>query len=81
MLAKVSKGTYIRTLAEDPDKNLYVYCIDPGYVSGVCPQNDYYPVSMHDGASRIVYPILKFFNGDPLPRDWIKMRNFEKIDW
>ena len=71
----------IRTLYEDPDKNLYVYCIDPGFVSGVSQNLTSFPVSMHDGASRIVYPILKFFNNDPLPREWIKLRNFDPVSW
>lgn len=80
-MCKAAMNMMIRTLSEDPDQNLYVYCIDPGYVSGVCPQLDHYPVSMHDGASRIVYPILRYFNGDPLPKKWIKLRNFEQAEW
>lgn len=80
-MCKAAMNMMIRTLCEDPDKDLHVYCIDPGYVSGVCPQLDNYPVSMHDGASRIVYPILRFFNNDPLPKEWVKMRNFDPVAW
>lgn len=80
-MCKAAMNMMIRTLAEDPDPNLHVYCIDPGYVSGVCPQLDHYPVSMHDGASRIVYPILKYYNGDPVPKKCIKLRNYEPADW
>jgi NAD(P)-dependent dehydrogenase (short-subunit alcohol dehydrogenase family) len=80
-MCKAAMNMMVRTLAEDPDPNLYVYCIDPGYVSGVCPQLDHYPLSMHDGASRTVYPILRYYSGDPLPKNIVKMRNFMQADW
>ena len=80
-MCKAGINMLIRTMAEEDDPNLYVYTIDPGFVSGVNPQQDHYPLSAGDGASRILYPIIKYFNGEPLPKEWIKIRNYDPVDW
>ena len=80
-MCKAAMNMMIRSLAEDPDKDLHVYAVNPGYVSGVCPQKDKYALSLDDGASRILYPIIKVIQGEPLPRDCILMVNYKKTDW
>ena len=80
-MCKAAMNMMIRSLAEDPDKDLHVYAVNPGYVSGVCPQKDKYALSLDDGASRILYPMIKVIQGEPLPRDCILMVNYKKTDW
>jgi NAD(P)-dependent dehydrogenase (short-subunit alcohol dehydrogenase family) len=80
-MCKAAINMMIRSLAEDPDKDLHVYAINPGYVSGVCPQKNKYAVSLEDGASRITYPIVKLFLGEIISRDIILMANYSKYDW
>jgi NAD(P)-dependent dehydrogenase (short-subunit alcohol dehydrogenase family) len=82
-MCKAALNMLIRTLSEDPDKNLHVHCIDPGYVSGVCAQkdNDEYPMSIDDASSRILYPIISLYNGVALDKRFVKMRNYNVAPW
>ena len=80
-MCKASMNMLIRTLAEDLDKNLYVYAINPGYVSGVCPQLSKYAIGLDDGASRIIYPIVRFKLGHPLTKDYTSMHNYKSAGW
>jgi NAD(P)-dependent dehydrogenase (short-subunit alcohol dehydrogenase family) len=80
-MCKAAMNMLIRTLSEEDDKDLHVYAIDPGYVTGINPQLDEYPIEPEDGASRILYPIIRFHNGFPLDKDHVKLRNYKKIDW
>jgi len=80
-MCKTAMNMMIRTLHEDPDKDLHVYAINPGFVSGVCPQSDKYPISLEDGATRILYPIIKYHNGEPLDRCIMIMQNYKKAEW
>ena len=75
-MCKSAMNMMVRTLAEEKDKDQYVYAIDPGYVSGVNPQHTHYPLSDEDGASRILDPIIQYFSGTQLSREWIKLRNY-----
>lgn len=80
-MCKSAMNMLIRTLAEENDKDLHVHAIDPGYVSGVCPQKESYPVPLEDSAAKILYPITRYYNGVPLDKDMIKLRNYEKSPW
>ena len=80
-MCKTAMNMMIRTLHEDPDKNLHVYSINPGYVSGICPQKDKFPISLEDGATRVLYPIIKYYLNEPLDKDIILMNNYKKYDW
>jgi hypothetical protein len=82
-MCKASMDMLIRSLSESDDVNLMVHSINPGYVTGICPQEDeyYYPVGLEDAASKIVYPIIKFFNGEKLDKSYTKMQCYEPMDW
>ena len=80
-MCKTAMNMMIRTLHQDSDKNLHVYAINPGYVSGICPQKDKFPISLEDGATRIIYPIIKYYLNEPLDKDIMLMNNYKKYDW
>ena len=80
-MCKAAMNMMIRTLNEDSDKDLYVYAINPGYVSGVLPQNHKYAVPLEDGASRITYPIIKHMIGETLGKEYVLMSNYKTHDW
>jgi NAD(P)-dependent dehydrogenase (short-subunit alcohol dehydrogenase family) len=80
-MCKAALNMLIRSLNEDSDPNLHVYSIDPGYVSGVNHQHDDYPVTIEDAASKILYPIIQFFNGNPLDKKIVKLRCYESENW
>lgn len=80
-MCKTAMNMMIRTLHEDPDKDLYAYAINPGYVSGICPQSDKYPIGLEDGATRILYPIIKYYIGEPLDKSIMIMQNYKKAEW
>ena len=78
-MCKAAMNMMIRSLSEDLDKDLYVYAINPGYVSGVLPQNDKYQVPLEDGASRITYPIIKHIIGESLGKEYTLMSNYKPV--
>ena len=80
-MCKAALNMMIRTLSEEDDKSLHAYAVDPGYVTGVNPQQDVYPLSAEDGASRILDPIIQYYNGTPLPNEWVKLRNYTHSEW
>jgi len=80
-MCKAAMNMLIRTMAEEKVDGQYVYSIDPGFVSGVNPQYDHYPLSAEDGAARILFPVVEFFNGTPVNKDWVHIRNFEPEKW
>ena len=80
-MCKSSMNMLIRTLSESSDKDLHVYAINPGYVRGVCPQLSKYIISLDDGASRIIYPIVRFKLGHQLTKDYTLMHNYKTADW
>jgi NAD(P)-dependent dehydrogenase (short-subunit alcohol dehydrogenase family) len=80
-MCKSAMNMLIRTLSEDLDKDLQVYAINPGYVSGICPQKSKYAISMDDGVSRITYPIIRHKLGHPLTKDYVLMHNYKPAPW
>ena len=80
-MCKAALNMMIRTLSEEPDPTLHAYAIDPGYVTGVNPQQESYPLSVEDGASRILDPIMQYLNNTPLPKEWTKLRNYVHTPW
>jgi len=79
-MCKAAINMLIRTIGEEKDKNLFAHTIDPGFVSGVS-QNYDYPLSSDDGASRILDPIISYFNGRPVPKEWVKLKDYKNSDW
>ena len=71
----------IRTISEEKIKGQYVYSINAGFVSGVNPQLDHYPLSDEDSASRILYPIIEYYSGTPLNEDWVHLSNYLPTDY
>lgn len=65
------------TLANQKQKNRYVYTIDPGFVSGGSNFPNP-PLTMHDGASRIVDPIIRIANGNALDNRTVKLKDYVK---
>ena len=80
-MCKAGMNMMIRTLSESNDPNLHVYCVDPGYVSGIDINNTNYPLDIFDGASRVLDPIMCFYNGEPLEKKHIKLRNYKPYKW
>ena len=80
-MCKAAMNMLIRTIFEENEKDQYVYSINPGLVSSVNPQHDHYPLSDEDGATRILYPIIEFYNGAPLDKEWIHLRNYLPEKW
>lgn len=80
-MCKAAMNMLIRTLKEQGNVN--VYSVNPGFVSGVNPNPDIntYPLSPEDGAARILYPIIKYYNNDPLPVDWVHIKNYQSSSW
>jgi hypothetical protein len=73
----------IRCLEEDPDPELHIHTINPGYISGITfnPDNNVFPLTPEDGASRICLPIFQLVNGCLLDKSWTKIGNYEKAPW
>lgn len=80
-MCKAAMNMLMRTIAEEKEPDQYVYSINPSFVSGVNPQYSHYPLSDEDGAVRILFPIIEFYNGTPIPKDWIHIRNFTQESW
>lgn len=79
-MSKAAMCMLARTLHEEKN-GCHVYAINPGFVSGVNPQHTDYPITDEDGAARILYPIIMYFNGKPLDPDICKMSNYKKDKW
>lgn len=71
------------TLAQEHEPNFFIHSIDPGYVSGIDPSidPDLYPLEGDDGASRVLHPIVEFFNHKPVPSDWLLIKDYHKVEW
>ena len=82
-MCKSALNMLVRSLEEDPDPELHVHTINPGYVTGVkiASINHEYPLSMEDGASRITWPIFQIVKGVKLDKSWTKIGNYEKTKW
>jgi NAD(P)-dependent dehydrogenase (short-subunit alcohol dehydrogenase family) len=70
-MCKAALNMMIRTMHEEKDPHLHVYSINPGFVSGVNPNPSVikYPLTPEDGASRILDPIIQYYNKTPLPKN------------
>jgi hypothetical protein len=68
----------VHTLKESKDINLHTFACNPGFVTGVNPQHDDFPLKPDDGATRVLYPILKFYSDDPLPKEWIVVKDYKE---
>ncbi len=79
-MCKAAMNMMIRTLSETDDSNLNVFCIDPGFVSGI---NSYstFPLDMYDGASRVLHPIFSYYNDTPLDKKQVKLKNYISCKW
>jgi NAD(P)-dependent dehydrogenase (short-subunit alcohol dehydrogenase family) len=82
-MCKSALNMLIRSLEEDPDPDLHVYTINPGYVTGVKinSPNQEFPLGVEDGASRITWPIYQISKGIKLDKSWSKIGNYEKTKW
>jgi len=80
-MCKAAMNMLIKTISDEKEKNQYVFSINPGFISGINPQYDHYPLSPEDGASRILYPIIEYYNGTPLSKDWVHLRNYKPETW
>lgn len=79
-MCKAGLNMLSMTLAAETIKDQYVYAVDPGFVSGVYPGWDCskYPITAADGAARVLDPIIRYYEGDALPRDWVKLKDYVK---
>jgi NAD(P)-dependent dehydrogenase (short-subunit alcohol dehydrogenase family) len=80
-MCKTAMDMLIRSMVDDEDKDLRVFSINPGYVSGICPQNDLYPIPLDDAATQLCYPILMHYMGIPLDRTIVRIKNYVKDEW
>lgn len=82
-MCKSALNMLIRCLEEDPDPELHIHTINPGYISGITfdPDNKVFPLTPEDGASRICWPIFQLINGNALDKSWTKIGNYEKTPW
>jgi len=80
-MCKAGLNMMIRTMAETEDPALNVYAIDPGFVSGVRPPKQTYPLKPIDGAMRILDPVIQYYNKTPLDKTWIKLKNYKPVAW
>lgn len=81
-MCKAAMNMLIRTLSEEDDSHLNVFSVNPGYIGGFYNNNNPGPLSIEDGASRIIYPIIKLYNGDPLDKKkYIHMKNYLPSEW
>lgn len=78
-MCKSAMNMLIRTLAEN--KELNVHAIDPGYVSGILPQLDTYPVNLEDVASKLLFPIIRYLNGNKLGKEYVNIRDYLPCEW
>jgi NADP-dependent 3-hydroxy acid dehydrogenase YdfG len=89
-MCKTAMNMLIRSLEEDPDTELHVHSINPGYITGIKKYHSFnsddkneqeYPLKPEDGASRITWPIFQFSNGIKLDKSWTKIGNYQKAKW
>ena len=80
-MCKAAMNMLIRTISEEKEPDQYVFSVNCGFISGVNPQQDHYPLSDEDGATRILYPIIEFYSGTPLPKEIIHLRNYQSEKW
>jgi NAD(P)-dependent dehydrogenase (short-subunit alcohol dehydrogenase family) len=71
------------TLADEfRHDGVHIYSVDPGYVSGVITEKSkdkIFPLTMEDGANRILHPIVFGYNGKIIKE--IKLKNYIAKTW
>lgn len=76
-MCKAGMNMLIRTLSETKRQNCNFYAVDPGYVSGTVDKE--YPLSINDGAQRVIYPIISHIKGKTLEQGHYK--NYKLHNW
>jgi NAD(P)-dependent dehydrogenase (short-subunit alcohol dehydrogenase family) len=76
-MCKSGMNMLIRTLSETRIPGHYFYAVDPGYVSGAKDKD--YPLSINDGAQRVIYPVISYLKGKILQQGHWK--NYELHNW
>lgn len=78
-MCKAAINMMSMNMAAAGEGGVYVYVVDPGFVSGVRPDTDIdsYPLQSEDGAARILDPLIQYKNGTPLPKDWVKLKDYK----
>src|SRR5690606_10134232 len=59
-MCKAGMNMLIRTLCDRNMPDTHFYAVDPGFVSGI--KDIEYPLSIADGANRVLHPIISHFN-------------------
>lgn len=75
-MCKAGMNMLIRTLGETKN-DCNFYAVDPGYVSGTIDKK--YPLSVDDGAQRVIYPIISYLRGKTLKTGHYK--NYKYHNW
>ena len=78
-MCKSGINMMIKTMADTKEKDYYYYAIDPGFVSGVQVSEQRCPINAKDGGSRIIHPIISYFNGN-VCKD-LKYKNYKTCPW
>lgn len=79
-MCKAGINMMVRTMGTEKEKDFYIYAVDPGYVSGVDPFKDKYPLKPIDGASRILDPVIRWIKNDPI-ESGVKLKDFKISPW
>jgi len=78
-MCKSAMEMMARTLSED--KHIRAHCVNPGLITVMSPRDKECPLSDDDGASRIVDPIIQYFNGTPIDKKWTKLKDYKLDNW
>ena len=65
----------------EKEEDQYVLSIDSGYVSGVSPVDRNYPLSIEDGASRILSPLLDFYDKKKFNKENNLYKDYKPTRW
>lgn len=80
-MCKAAMNMLIRTISLEKDENQYIFSVDPGYVSSVSPVDQSYPLSAEDGASRVLAPIFKVYNGKKFNPTIVHFKDYHESRW
>lgn len=79
-MCKAGINMMVKTMGAELEEDFYIYAVDPGFVSGVDPFKDMYPLQAEDGAARILDPIYRWKNGNPI-KSGVKLKDFKISPW
>ena len=80
-MCKSALNMLIRGLAEDTDSDLRAFTIDVGYVSGPFPGKEKYPVTLEDTSAKLLFPVIRHYNGKPLEKSFVNLRHYKPNVW